>query len=220
MHYSTEENNHGLPHDPFKSIVSPRPIGWIGSKSKEGILNLAPYSYFNAISDKPYFIVFSSSNYKDSVKNIEETGEFTTSLVSQSLFDQMNNSSVTADAKIDEFKLTNLKSKNGKFVNAPFVADAPAALECSLWKVIDLPNCDRSKGIGNFLVIGKVIGIYIDENYIKEGLVDIKSIRPIVRLGYMDYGVVGSENLFTKNRPELDDKGNLKPTKIWDGKYR
>ena len=87
MHYSTEKNNHGLPHDPFKAIVSPRPIGWIGTKSKDGILNLAPYSFFNAISDKPYYVTFSSSNYKDSLKNIEDTGEFTTSVVSEKLFE-------------------------------------------------------------------------------------------------------------------------------------
>ena len=220
MHYSTEKNNHGLPHDPFKAIVSPRPIGWIGTKSKDGILNLAPYSFFNAISDKPYYVTFSSSNYKDSLKNIEDTGEFTTSVVSEKLFEHMNNSSVTADPKINEFELTNLNVSYGRYVKAPYVSEAPAALECKLWKVIDLPNCDREKGTGNYLIIGKVLGIYINDNFIIDGLLDINSIRPIVRLGYMDYGVVGKENLFTKNRPVLDENGMLKEIKSWDGKYK
>ena len=114
MHYDTIKNEHNLPHDPFKAIVAPRPIGWIGSRSKSGIYNLAPYSYFNAIADKPHFVMFSSVDIKDSVKNIEETGDFTVSLATEDLFDHMNGSSVPAGSEIDEFELAGLKPQIGK----------------------------------------------------------------------------------------------------------
>ena len=108
-----DDDNHGLLHDPFKAIVAPRPIGWIGSIGANGIANLAPYSYFNAISDKPYFIVFGSINYKDSIKNCEDNKDFTCSLVSESLFNAMNNSSATVNPDIDEFDLSGIKKMNG-----------------------------------------------------------------------------------------------------------
>ena len=220
MHYDCEKNDHGLPHDPFKAIVAPRPIGWIGSKGNSGIQNLAPYSYFNAVADKPHFVMFSSVGIKDSVKNIEETGVFTFSLAVEKLFDGMNGSSAPAEYSVDEFKLTGLKFSQGKIVDAPYVKESPAALECKYWKTIDLPGSDRSKGSGTYVIFGKVLGIYIDDNYIIDGLFDASKARPLVRLGYMNYGVVGEENTFTKNRPELDENGNLKEVKEWDGVYR
>lgn len=220
MHYDTLKNEHGLPHDPFKAIVAPRPIGWIGSRSSKGIYNLAPYSYFNAIADKPYFVMFSSVAIKDSLKNIEETAEFTVSLATENLFDQMNGSSAPAGSDVDEFELAGLKSQIGKFVSAPFVAEAAAALECKHWKTIDLPNSDRNKGTGNYVILGQVVGIYINDNFIKDGLFNASAARPLVRLGYMDYGVVGSENTFSKNRPKLGKDGKLQPVAEWDGIYR
>jgi flavin reductase (DIM6/NTAB) family NADH-FMN oxidoreductase RutF len=220
MHYDTLKNEHGLPHDPFKAIVAPRPIGWIGTRSSLGVYNLAPYSYFNAISDKPYFVMFSSVDIKDSVKNIEETGEFTVSLATEDLFDHMNGSSVAAGSAIDEFELTDLKPQTGKFVSAPFVSQTAAALECKHWKTIDLPNVNRDRGTGNYVIFGQVIGIYINEKFIKDGLFDTSAARPLVRLGYMDYGIVGSENTFSKNRPKLGKDGKLQTVEEWDGVYR
>ena len=105
MFYTTDANDHGFPHDPFKAIVTPRPIGWIGSIDKNGVANLAPHSYFNAISNNPYFVIFGSITYKDTVRNIEETGDFTCSLVTEDMFDAMNASSVPVEPKIDEFNL-------------------------------------------------------------------------------------------------------------------
>ena len=166
MHYDTLKNEHGLPHDPFKAIVAPRPIGWIGSLSSSGVYNLAPYSYFNAIADRPHFVMFSSVDIKDSVKNIEETGEFTVSLATEDLFDHMNGSSVPADSNIDEFELAGLKPQIGKFVSAPFVSEASAALECKHWKTIDLPNVDRDNGTGNYVIFGQVVGIFINDKFI------------------------------------------------------
>ena len=164
--------------------------------------------------------MFSSVGIKDSVKNIEETGVFTFSLATEKLFNAMNGSSVPADYDIDEFKLTNLPHVQGKFVDAPFVKESPAALECQYWKTVDIPGADRSSGKGTYVIFGKVVGVYIDDNFIKNGLFDASKARPLVRLGYMNYGIVGEENTFTKNRPELDDKGNLKEVKEWDGVYR
>ena len=166
MHYDCVNGSHGLPHDPFKAIVAPRPIGWIGSKGKSGVQNLAPYSYFNAVADKPHFVMFSSVGIKDSVKNIEETGVFTFSLATEKLFDAMNGSSVPANYEIDEFKLTNLPYVQGKFVDAPYVKDSPAALECEYWKTVDMPGADRANGKGTYVIFGKVLGVYIDDEFI------------------------------------------------------
>ena len=220
MHYDARKNNHGLPHDPYKAIVAPRPIGWIGSQDLNGTRNLAPYSYFNGVSDKPYYVMFSSVGIKDSLRNIEETGVFTASLATNDLFEQMNVSSVTVDTKIDEFKLSGLKVRKAKYVDAPCVADSPAVLECELWKVIDLPHSNRKDNTGNYIAIGHVIGIYIDDDFITDGLFDIRKAKPLGRLGYMDYGVINSENIFSKNRPELDDEGKVKASLEWDGLYK
>ena len=164
--------------------------------------------------------MFSSVDIKDSVKNIEETGEFTVSLATEDLFEHMNGSSVPADSNIDEFELAGLKPQIGKFVSAPFVSEASAALECKHWKTIDLPNVDRDKGTGNYVIFGQVVGIFINDKFIKDGLFNASAARPLVRLGYMDYGVVGSENTFTRNRPRLGKDGKLQPVEEWDGVYR
>lgn len=121
MFYTTDTNQHGLPHDPFKAIVAPRPIGWIGSKGRDGSFNLSPYSFFNAISDRPKLVMFSSSGRKDSLRNVEETGVFTANLVSRHLVDQMNVSSAPVNYDVDEFRLAGLTAVDGRVVDAPFV---------------------------------------------------------------------------------------------------
>ena len=209
MHYNTEKNDHNLPHDPFKALVSPRPIGWIGTRNNEGTNNLAPYSYFNAISDKPYFIMFASTGFKDSIKNIEETKVFTCSLATEKLFDKMNYSSANTKYGQDEFELSGLTPKDGYFVNAPYVSESPSALECELWKVIDLPGSDRSNLSGSYVVFGHVKGIYIDDEYIKHGLFDTRKAKPLGRLGYMDYGIIDDSNMFSKKRPQMDKDGKI-----------
>ena len=220
MFYTTEENDHGFPHDPFKAIVTPRPIGWIGSLDKEGIANLAPHSYFNAISDNPYFVIFGSITYKDTVRNIEETGDFTCSLVTEHMFDAMNSSSVPVEPKVDEFNLAGIKKQKSNLVKSPFVSGCSAALECKLWKTIDLPGTDRSNLTGNYSIIGEVVGIHINDEYIENDMFNTKKARPVARLGYMDYGVVGEENIFSKNRPKINSDGKLEQVDRWDGAYR
>ena len=195
-------------------------LAGLGLRVNQEFKILAPYSYFNAVADKPHFVMFSSVGIKDSVKNIEETGVFTFSLATEKLFDAMNGSSVPANYEIDEFKLTNLPYVQGKFVDAPYVKDSPAALECEYWKTVDMPGADRGRGKGTYVIFGKVLGVYIDDEFIEDGLFNASKARPLVRLGYMNYGVVGEENTFTKNRPQLDENGNLLEVKEWDGVYR
>ncbi len=198
MFYDTEMNKHGLAHDPFKAIVSPRPIGWIGTKGKDGSINLAPYSFFSPIADKPKLIMFSSSGRKDSQRNVEETGVFTASMVSRDLVDKMNTTSAPAPYGTDEFELAGLSAAPGRLVDAPYVAEALAALECRVVQVMPLAGLDGVVS-GNTMVIGQVVGIHIRDEAIKDGRLDMSMARPIGRLGYMDYADAG--DVFEVMRP-------------------
>ena len=182
--------------DPFKSLVFPRPIGWISSISKDGLSNLAPYSYFNAIADEPPQVMFCSNGssshgkYKDSLSNILYTKEFVVNFVTSDFRNQMNISSKDFKPNEDEFILSNLKKKKSKLVNAPSVKDSPVNLECKLVKTIQLKS--NSKKIST-MVIGEVIGIYINNKFIKNNRVDSVSMRYIARMGYSEYTTVASK---------------------------
>lgn len=219
MFYDALENKHGLPHDPFKALVVPRPIGWISTVSKSGVANLAPYSFFNAVAEKPHYVVFGSGGIKDSLANIEETGEFVCNIATYDLRHQMNTSSATVPRGVDEFPLAGLTAVKSNLINAPRVKEAAAAFECRLHQVIPLPGAGRYRQ-SYFLVIGLVVGIHIDDKYIKDGLIDTASMQPIARLGYMDYAVVTPETIFSINRPEVGPDGKLVQATDWDGKYR
>ena len=222
MHYGAIENKHGLRHDPFKALVTPRPIGWIASVSLDGICNLAPYSYFNAVSDQPHYVMFSSKNIKDSVRNIQATGEFTCSLSTWDTRDSMNASSAPVPPGVDEFPIADLTTAPSRFVKPPRVKESPAALECRYWKTIELPDVAPGSDRGHFVVIGQVVGIYIDEAYILDGLVDTGGMRPLARLGYMDYAVVTPDTVLTINRPEMNEAGEILEAQpvAWDGAFR
>ena len=221
MHYDCVKNEHGLKFDPFKALVAPRPIGWISSMDGNGVLNLAPYSFFNAVSDKPHYVYFTSAHRKDSLRNIEATGEFTCSLSTMDTQDGMNISSAPVDALADEFALAGLETAPSQFVKPPRVARAPAALECKFWKTVDLPDVSPDREKGHFIVIGEVVGIYIDDTFIKDGIVDTAAMRPIARMGCMDYAVVTPETAFTLNRPVVKEDGSVEsPEGEWDGVYR
>lgn len=125
FHFYEPKLGHHLPHNPFKSIIAPRPIGWIGSKSADGIANLAPYSFFNAFCDEPPIIGFASSGYKDSVRNIEQTKEFSWNLVTRSLASQMNQSCASVEPQIDEFELCSLETAPSNIIDVPRVAASP-----------------------------------------------------------------------------------------------
>ena len=198
MFYETGRRPPVLKHDPFKAIVSPRPIGWVGTKSKDGVLNLAPYSFFAAIADRPPLVMFSSSGRKDSQRNAEETGVFTTNLAGRALLDAMNLSSASAPSDVDEFALTGLTPVMGQLVDAPFVAEAYAALECRVVEVKRLHGLDGVES-ENTMIIGQVVGVHIRDEAIKNGRLDMGLVRPLGRLGYMDYSDAG--DVFELFRP-------------------
>ena len=221
MHYDTTKGRHGLKFDPFKALVVPRPIGWIGTLGADGVPNLAPYSFFNAVSDKPPMVMFSSAGRKDSLRNVLASGEFTCSIANWDLREAMNLSSAPVQPDVDEFALAGLHTAPSLTIKAPRVAEAPAALECRLWQTLDLPQPD-GKGLQYTLVIGQVVGIYISDTVIQDGLVQTAAMRPLARMGYMDYAVVTPETSFTMNRPMASDDGRSATVQPgpWDGVYR
>jgi flavin reductase (DIM6/NTAB) family NADH-FMN oxidoreductase RutF len=186
MFYDAVKNDHGFQYDPFKAIVAPRPIGWISTVSRAGQANLAPYSYFNAFSQAPHYVAFGSGPRKDSMRNIEETGEFAVNLATFDLREKMNASS--AHVMADEFELAGLTKAPCRRIAAPRVAESPACLECRLYQIVPLP--DDAGQADDFLIIGRVLGIHIDDRFIHEGRVDTAAMRPIARLGYSEYATV------------------------------
>ena len=192
------EPKKGLPFDidPFKSLIFPRPIGWISSVNKKGVANLAPYSYFNSVTDEPPQIMFCSNGgssnykYKDSLSNILSTKEFVVNFATSSTRNQMNNSSKDFKPEEDEFVLSKLKKKKSKLVRAPSVKESPVNLECTLVKKIKL-NSNSNKI--STMIIGEVIGIFINDKFIKNNRVDSVSMSYIARMGYSEYTTVTSK---------------------------
>ncbi len=188
--------------DPFKSLIFPRPIGWISSVDKKGISNLAPYSYFNAIADDPPQIMFVAGpsekpfNKKDTLANIIDTKEFVVNFVTTSTKKKMNLSSKDVNRNIDEFLLTKLKKRQSKLVKVPSVSDSPVNLECKLLKIIKLKSTTKKNST---MVIGEVIGIYIKDIFIKEGRINSTAMRYIARMGYSEYTTISSN--FKMKRP-------------------
>ena len=204
MFYETRDNTHGLKHDPFKALCVPRPIGWISTVSKTGVCNLAPYSFFNAVGERPTYVMFSSAGRKDSLINIEDTGEFVCSLATYDLRFNMNMTSAPVPHEVDEFPIGELTAAPSRLVKPPRVKESPAAFECKHWRTIDLPALEPGKASTYSVIFGQVVGIYIDDAFIRDGLVDTGAMRPIARLGYMDYGVVNPENVFSIDRPTAE----------------
>lgn len=201
LFYETAENAHGLKHDPFKAIVAPRPIGWIGTKAADGRRNLAPYSFFNAVSDGPKLVMFSSSGHKDSVSNIEETGVFTCSLAGRHLAEAMNVSSAAVPRGVDEFELAGLTPVTGRLIDAPYVGEAHAVLECRMTQTFRPVDID-GRETDNWVVFGQVVAIHISPQILNGGMVDMDIARPLGRMGYMDYCDGGAE-VFTMMRPKV-----------------
>jgi flavin reductase (DIM6/NTAB) family NADH-FMN oxidoreductase RutF len=187
-----------FPHDPFKALVTPRPIGWISTVSAKGDLNLAPYSYFNAFSSNPPIVGFSSEGDKDSSSFAAETGEFVWSMATYSLRDQMNASAASLPRGASEFDHARLESAPSRLVRPPRVAASPAAFECRVTEVVNLKDLD-GRDSGRRLVLGRVVGIHLDTRFVREGRVDSAAMRPIARGGYDEYSVV--ERVFTMPRP-------------------
>lgn len=188
-----------LPHDPFKAIIAPRPIGWISSVSAAGEVNLAPYSFFNAVASNPVaLLAFSSDGRKDSVANVEATGEFVWNMPTYALRDAMNASAAPLPHGVSEFVHAGLETAPSRLVRPPRVAASPCALECRLVEVIRMKTA-AGVPIDNYLVIGEVVGIYIGDAAIVDGRFDTAGLQPIARCGYADYAVV--DRLFSLQRP-------------------
>lgn len=197
MFYETA-SGHGLPHDPFKAIVAPRPIGWISTRARDGRVNLAPYSFFNAISTRPYLVMFSSEGEKDSVAFARDSGEFAVNLVTRDLFEAMNASSVEAPRGMSEFPIAGVSSAACRLIAAPRVGEAHAALECRVTEIAE-PRDLAGHSAGVFMVIGEVVGVHIDDAMLVDGLFDIARAGNLGRLGYMDYAAVSE--VFSAARP-------------------
>ncbi len=194
---------HGLPHNPLYACVVPRPIGWISSLSADRHVNLAPFSFFNAVSMAPPMVMFCnngshvSGGIKDSGSNAESLGEFVFNMATWDLREQMNLSAAALARDADEFDFAGLTKAESNIVKPPRVAESPVAFECRTWKVISLPP--MADGAENTMVIGEVVGVYIADEALTDGLVDIERIKPIARLGYTDYAVV--DEVFSMTRP-------------------
>jgi flavin reductase (DIM6/NTAB) family NADH-FMN oxidoreductase RutF len=186
MFYETGKSNHGLAIDPFKAVVVPRPIAWISTLSPMGVANLAPYSFFNAISESPYFVAFGSDGYKDTIRNIEATGEFAVNLANFELREQMNLSSTQQAG--DEFVMAGLEKAACQLIKAPRVALSPTTLECKYFQTIPLP--DDSGMVNRWMVIGRVIGVHIADQFIENDRVNSAAMKPLVRLGYSEYATI------------------------------
>lgn len=192
---------HGLPHDPVKAIIAPRPIGWISSLDAQGRANLAPYSFFNMFASNPPILGFSSDGWKHSVANIEASGEFVFNLATAHLAQAMNLSSGDFPHGTDEFAKAGLEKMPGEKVSAPRVAGAAAAMECKLIEIKPLQDMDGSP-VGNFLVLGQVVAVHIEKSYLTDGLFDIAKAQTIARCGYRGDYVI-ADHMFEMIRPKV-----------------
>lgn len=193
---------HGLPHDPFKAIVAPRPIGWISTLSADGSLNLAPYSFFNTIGTHPHLVMFTSEGAKDSATWARETGEFVANLVSRDLAEKMNATGVNAPRGVSEFEYAGLAPEPSRLVKPPRVKEALAALECKVTEIMQPRGLDGQLA-DRFVVFGEVVGVYIDDSVLTDGLFDIVKAGTVSRLGYMEYASV--TETFEMRRPRWKD---------------
>lgn len=201
FYYYDPQHGHNLRHDPFKSIVGPRPIGWISTVSLDGIFNLAPYSFFNAFSHRPPILGFSSKGYKDTVKNIVDTRQFVWNLCNRPLVESMNKTSQGVDANIDEFQLSNLTPVIGHQVQAPRIKESPVSFECQVIDVIAMTDCNKQP-IDTWFVFGQVVGVHIAKELLVDGVYDTARAGPVLRGGNTgDYFEITQSQLFQIERP-------------------
>ncbi len=202
MFYAVADG-HGLAHDPFKALVVPRPIGWISTLSAEYGPNLAPFSFFNAVSAAPPVVMFAANGAhrdggpKDSALNAERGGEFVCNLATWDLREAMNASAAMLGRGENEFSVAGLTAAPSRLVAPPRVAQSPVNLECRYLRTVDLPSRDPAER--NAAVFGEVVAIHIDDSLLHDGRVDVAAMRPLARLGYMEYAVI--DRVFSMPRP-------------------
>ena len=206
MFYDTENNNHGLPYNPYKSVVVPRPIGWVSSLDRHGQVNLAPYSQFNNLGYDPPYVMFSASHkssdgeLKDTVANIVATGEFVCNMATYDLRDAVARSSEISDPDTDEMTAVGLTPEASRLVAPPRVAESPVHLECRFYTSMVLPGYDAANT--THVVVGQVLGVHIrDDAFTEDGKIDIARLRPLARMGYQDYTSIDSVFEITPQGP-------------------
>jgi flavin reductase (DIM6/NTAB) family NADH-FMN oxidoreductase RutF len=200
-HFYEPRNGHGLRHDPFNAIVAPRPIGWISSRSAAGVVNLAPYSFFNAFNYVPPIVGFASIGWKDSVANVTETGEFCWNLAVEALAERMNLTCAPAPADVDEFEVAGLTHAPSRLVSVPRVRESPVNFECKMTQIVRLRTAVGAE-VNTWLVMGEVVAVHIDRSVIAEGVYDILAAQPIMRAGgRADYFRISPEDHFLMPRP-------------------
>ena len=201
MHFYRPSEGHGLRHDPFNAIVGPRPIGWIASQDGQGRRNLAPYSFFNAFNYVPPIVGFASIGAKDTLRNIEATGEFVWNLATHDLADAMNQSCAAVPPEVSEFELAGLTPLASEKVRPPRVAESPVTFECRSTQIVQLQGIDGEK-VPTWLVLGEVVAVHIAKALLKDGVYDTAGAGHILRGGGpADYFTVGPEQLFKMYRP-------------------
>jgi len=201
IHYYEPALGHRLPHDPFNAIVGPRPIGWISSRDNDGHLNLAPYSFFNAFNYTPPIVGFASIGYKDTVRNIEKTGEFVWNLVTRPLAEAMNQTCAAVAPTVDEFVLAGLTPAPSRIVSVPRVLESPVSFECRVTQVVQLHTAAGDK-VETWLTLGEVVGVHISKALLSGGVYDTAAAGHILRGGGPgDYFELGPEQLFRMFRP-------------------
>ena len=208
MFYETEKNDHGLPYNPYKSCVVPRPIGWITTVSRDGVVNLAPYSQFNNLGYDPPYVMFSAGSRpdgtrKDSVVNAVETGEFVCNMATWDLREAVNTSSQLVDPDVDEVALAGLETAPSRLVKPPRVAASPIHLECVFHNTMVLPGHTVDNVV--HMVVGKVLGVHINDDVLTEdGRIDIARVRPLARMGYFDYTAVDKVFTMAPTGPNIE----------------
>ncbi|MFP6774491.1 MAG: flavin reductase family protein [Alphaproteobacteria bacterium] len=194
-------------HSVYNALVVPRPIGWISSISTDGVINLAPFSFFNALAGAPPCVMYCPNGYKtgtkedkDSLINVRETGEFVYNMCTIDLLDAMNATSAHVPSSVDEMKAAGLEAAPCENVKPPRVKNTPIAMECKVLQIIDLPANEGTPP--NHMVIGQVVGIHVDDDVIVDGMIDARKVKPLARLGYLDYAAILPENVFSVPRPD------------------
>lgn len=216
MFYETEKNNHGLKYNPFKSCIVPRPIAWITTINDDASHNCAPYSFFNGIAADPPMVMYATNgkqpmgNHKDSISNIRRNGEFVVNIVTFDAKDKMNETTAPLKPNESEIEVAKLEILESKIVSPARLKISPIHMECKVYKIIDLPTLVSNKYNG--MVLGTVVGIHINDEVIDNGKVNLDKIKPLARLGYLDYSVV--DNIFEMHRPE----GSPRPDQVINGK--
>ena len=202
IHFYQPSEGHGLAHDPFNALVAPRPIGWISSRSRDGVLNLAPYSFFNAFNYTPPLVGFASIGYKDSVRNIEETGEFGWNLATRPLAEAMNQSCAAVGPEVDEFQLAGLTPEPSRVIGVPRVKETPVSFECRLSQILRLTGADGTE-TDTWMVFGEVVGVHITRHLLKDGVYQTADAEPILRGGGpADYFGISPDKSFQMYRPK------------------